>query len=494
MADVKKRELKNGLSGGFDDGLLDLIDAMALEAIAPMKSDGAISTPASVRVEPTAPVYVDFAEIEKILPYSVDLRSAPYIYLAIIPNAAYAPVPSNGKAIAEQPRKQPIYYEQPIINQPTSVPPQEMSAPSYPKNMYPNNIIDTWTPAPLPPQEPIQEAIQEAIQEPITEFSPQFQPIAEMPIEVPMAEEPMLPFPPFEPQASVGEQIGDPFEEYKSFEETVPEADAGLPEEISFAEKQLFDGTFGGEEPDGQKESLDMLVPFSYTPPVYAHFTQDKTNAVSNQKPKSTMRKIMMTASNIFIFAFCVVIFAGAITFTQSDDPEKSFFGYRFYNVLTPSMTPTIQADGTMPKGGFRAGDLIFVKMTNPEDVKVGDIVTFNPDGNTQDGVSTTTLTHRVVRVLDELGGEPGIYFVTKGDSNNANDPPISGESIIGVKKFHIPFAGKVLNTAKNNIVLTIVFSAALLVFVFVLFYFFSKDEFHTAKPKKATKKQNGRA
>ncbi|MDR3314405.1 MAG: signal peptidase I [Oscillospiraceae bacterium] len=210
----------------------------------------------------------------------------------------------------------------------------------------------------------------------------------------------------------------------------------------------------------------------------------------ADRPPRKPARKLLAAVSNILVFVFIILIIGGAFAFTTSTDPEKDFFGYRFYNVLTPSMTPTEQADGTTPKGGFLAGDMIIVKMANPEDVQVGDIITFNPDTNAKDGQGTTTLTHRVVEIKDQLAGEAGIWFVTKGDHNNSNDPPIPGQSVIGVKVFHIPLLGKILRAVEKNKTLAIVFCAAVLILIFTLFYYFSKEEFDQ-KQKKTKKKKN---
>ncbi|MDR2525464.1 MAG: signal peptidase I [Oscillospiraceae bacterium] len=206
-------------------------------------------------------------------------------------------------------------------------------------------------------------------------------------------------------------------------------------------------------------------------------------------KPRKPVRRLMAAVTNILMFAVVLAVIGGAIAFRTSTDPEKNFFGYRFYNVLTPSMTPTQQKDGTTPKGGFHAGDLIFVKMTEPEEVQVGDIVTFNPDSNAKDGQSTTNLTHRVVEIKDQLGGEAGIYFVTKGDANNAPDPPIPGDAVIGVKVAHIPKLGTILRAVEKQKALAIVMCAAICVLIFTLFYFFSKEEFDEKQPKRKSKK-----
>jgi len=90
----------------------------------------------------------------------------------------------------------------------------------------------------------------------------------------------------------------------------------------------------------------------------------------------------------------------------------KTLFGYRFLNVLTDSMRPT-----------FNKGDMIIVRLCAPENVHVGDIITFAMDEE-----KAVTLSHRVVDILTELDGEQGLWFLTRGDaySNDFNSTPIA--------------------------------------------------------------------
>jgi signal peptidase I len=152
--------------------------------------------------------------------------------------------------------------------------------------------------------------------------------------------------------------------------------------------------------------------------------------------------------------------------FALSNDPNKSFFGYRFYNVLTKSMTP--QPDG--PSGGFLAGDMIFVKMSEPQSIEVGDIVTFATDPS-----GSAYLTHRVVDIKTELDGQPGLWFITRGDANNAEDPPVAADRIIGKKVFSLPKAGALIQQVRDNPVPSLVFLAAAFGFIIALQYHFGK-------------------
>jgi len=158
-------------------------------------------------------------------------------------------------------------------------------------------------------------------------------------------------------------------------------------------------------------------------------------------------RKLLRLASDILFWVVCVTLVVGSILFSVSKDPRKSYLGYRTYSVKTESMTP--RADGASPPGGFRKGDMIIVKMCRPEEIKTGDIITFNPSVREED--NQMFLTHRVVDILTELGGKTGTFFVTRGDFNNADDPPISADMLIGKKVFGLPKAGTFLQKVREN-------------------------------------------
>ena len=95
--------------------------------------------------------------------------------------------------------------------------------------------------------------------------------------------------------------------------------------------------------------------------------------------------------------------------------------------VLTESMEPEI-----------KAGDIIVCHTMDPEEIEVGDVISFfDPAGN-----GTSIVTHRVIEVLDE-GGAP--QFRTRGDNNNTDDKlPVDAEDLVGVYRSRIPGAGHV--------------------------------------------------
>lgn len=96
--------------------------------------------------------------------------------------------------------------------------------------------------------------------------------------------------------------------------------------------------------------------------------------------------------------------------------------------VLTDSMYP-----------GIQSGDLIICHTEDPENVKVGDVISFfDPAGN-----GSTVVTHRVTEITTDESG--GLAWVTKGDANNTEDSNIvPAENLAGVYSFRIHNLGSV--------------------------------------------------
>ena len=201
-----------------------------------------------------------------------------------------------------------------------------------------------------------------------------------------------------------------------------------------------------------------------------------------NGKPARQTPKALRLLSDIVFWMVCIALVGGSVLFAVSKDPRKSYLGFRTYSVKTESMTP--RADGTSPSGGFRKGDMIIVKMCKPQEIKVNDIITFNPSVREED--NALFLTHRVVDIQTELGGKQGLYFVTRGDFNNSDDPPISSDMLIGKKVFHIPGVGSFLQSVREHFALALTTILCLFACIFMFKWYFAKPKDALLKDTKA--------
>ena len=118
------------------------------------------------------------------------------------------------------------------------------------------------------------------------------------------------------------------------------------------------------------------------------------------------IRAVINTAVAVAVAVLCAVFLLPRV------------FGYQPYMVVSASM-----------KQVFPVGSLIFVTDAAPEDIKVGDPITFTS--------GTLTITHRVVAIDNEQR-----TFTTKGDNNRSTEL-ISFDNLQGkALNFAVPYMG----------------------------------------------------
>ncbi|BBL68718.1 signal peptidase I [Methanoculleus chikugoensis] len=131
-----------------------------------------------------------------------------------------------------------------------------------------------------------------------------------------------------------------------------------------------------------------------------------------------------------------VVILAGILLFVRCD--------MLIMIVLSGSMTPLM-----LP------GDVIIVAPTDPDQVRVGDVIVFQHPG--QD--DRMVITHRVTGIDADTG-----LYSTKGDANSAPDRfSVSKGDIIGRPIFLIPFIGFASEMKKQVILLMVILPSLML-------------------------------
>ena len=120
---------------------------------------------------------------------------------------------------------------------------------------------------------------------------------------------------------------------------------------------------------------------------------------------------------------FAVFLFRGA-----GDGPPVRVLGFSAMRVLTTSMGDEI------PQGA-----LIITYETPPEDLKIGDDITYLAG-------ETTTVTHRIVGISEDYMGSGQPAFTTQGVANSSPDSrPVPAQNVVGKVIFCSLFLGKVL-------------------------------------------------
>lgn len=153
--------------------------------------------------------------------------------------------------------------------------------------------------------------------------------------------------------------------------------------------------------------------------------------------------KIFKIASYCLLgLIICLSLFVVTLRFLGE---SPSIFGYSFYYVLTESMEPEIMA-----------GEMILCKTTDPEELEVGDVITYI--GNTGE-LRDKVITHKIVEINDD-------GFVTQGVANNIPDPQIDSSQILSRYVVTIPFAGSLFSVinSKYGFIFLVVIPLALLI------------------------------
>ena len=146
------------------------------------------------------------------------------------------------------------------------------------------------------------------------------------------------------------------------------------------------------------------------------------------------VKRLLSITWDIVFYTFIMISLVITISLSRTQNPGDgpSILGYKFYTVLTGSMSPTIGK-----------GYLTIVEEVESSDIKVNDVITFK---NTS-GHSVTT--HRV----KEIDTSDGIKFITQGDANNAVDPlPIDGNMVVGKVVNYIPLLGAIFEVIRENL------------------------------------------
>ena len=111
------------------------------------------------------------------------------------------------------------------------------------------------------------------------------------------------------------------------------------------------------------------------------------------------------------VFLICALI----VVLIQKFFNNKAIMGYRVFSVASESM-----------KAEYSIGDIIIIKEVDASELKVGDNVTYvGKKGN----LSGLIITHKIMSIRKDNNN---YYYITKGTSNEIEDPEISYQQIYG--------------------------------------------------------------
>ena len=165
-----------------------------------------------------------------------------------------------------------------------------------------------------------------------------------------------------------------------------------------------------------------------------------------NLKPLGTIINIIKVICAIFL-----VMIIAVLALQRFSNNEQAIGGFRIFNVATGSMIPK-----------YQVGDVLIVKETPIEVLKVGDDVTYLGKVNSFAG---RVVTHQIIEIEESTEGK---IFHTKGIANEAEDPVITGDQIYGKVVYKCIFISLLTKLMNNMTAFYIIFVIPLAILIFL--------------------------
>lgn len=151
---------------------------------------------------------------------------------------------------------------------------------------------------------------------------------------------------------------------------------------------------------------IQLLMPFTIYILLNKYFKLN--DEIQKKRIKRINTAIITTPLIVFLIALIVLV--------------SGIFNYQLIAIASNSMVPVY----------YRGDTIIFEKVKDLSDIKVGEILVFKNNN--------LIIAHRVVKIRDDSGK---LSFYTQGDANNSVDSsPVSEENVLGVGKCVIKYIG----------------------------------------------------
>ena len=132
------------------------------------------------------------------------------------------------------------------------------------------------------------------------------------------------------------------------------------------------------------------------------------------------------------ICAIFLVLLVIVLAMQRFSNNQIAVGGVRIFNVVSPSMVPK-----------YQIGDVVVTKYIDPEELQIGDDITYL---GKVDSYAGKAVTHQLIQVEET---EEGKIYHTKGIANPDEDPTIKADQIYGkviYKTFLLSYIAKLMN------------------------------------------------
>lgn len=231
------------------------------------------------------------------------------------------------------------------------------------------------------------------------------------------------------------------------------------------------------QEPE-QKETSKPVMELSF--PVKENKPFVKTNISETEKepdkPERTKKHAGKWIGDIAFYLFLIVLVVSAALLKGGDSgAPKSLAGFSMFTVLTGSMQDEIPQ-----------GSLVITQQTDPRELKIGDDVTYLSS-------PTTTVTHRIVGIIENYNNTGQRAFETQGIMNaKPDEQPVPAGNVVGKVIFHSYALGRAFTVLSEHwlvFLILLVLTVALIKTLKIVFGR-SRSETNTQSSKKERKKE----
>ena len=227
-------------------------------------------------------------------------------------------------------------------------------------------------------------------------------------------------------------------------------------------------------------------IPETETPPtleqkIFDDYAYDSNNSYDFDDMEPEKKSIVFKILNAIFYVLLIVTiaFVGFLGTQPRDAAPRDLFGFAAMTVLTTSMEPEIPRHA-----------LVVIRSAEQHELEVGNVVTYIR----QNG---TTVTHRIIEIIENYRGGPNRGFRMQGDNNVFPDADtIYGINVIGEVIYTNLLLGQILFFVQDQIILVAVFIVLIMALGFVVSNYFSSldDEYYDdeepSKPEKKSKKK----
>ena len=133
------------------------------------------------------------------------------------------------------------------------------------------------------------------------------------------------------------------------------------------------------------------------------------------------MKKIILKVLK-YVFATAFVLFILMVCLQRFSNNRISILNFRLFTVISGSMEPR-----------YKIGDVLVAVETKPEDIKVGDAISYLGNKNS---FKDKVVTHEVIKIEKDRNGK--YYFHAKGLANAIEDPIVAEDQLYGVVKYRV--------------------------------------------------------